>query len=51
MAHEEVAFDRGWIDHNRLEAIGAAMKNTEYGAYLLQLAASARPKMALIVNG
>ena len=48
---EEIAFDRGWIDHNRLEAIGAAMKNTEYGAYLLQLAASARPKMALAVAG
>ncbi len=48
---EEVAFDRGWIDHNRLEAIGVSMKSTEYGAYLLQLAAAARPRIALTVNG
>jgi glucose-1-phosphate thymidylyltransferase len=48
---EEIAFDRGWIDHRRLEMIGRSMKSTDYGAYLLQLAAGARPSMALAANG
>jgi glucose-1-phosphate thymidylyltransferase len=35
---EEIAFEMGWIDQCKLEQIGHSMKNTGYGAYLLQLA-------------
>ena len=39
---EEIAFEMEWIDRDGLEAIGRSMKSTEYGAYLLQLAATPR---------
>jgi glucose-1-phosphate thymidylyltransferase len=35
---EEIAFRMGYIDQARLETLGAAMKNSEYGRYLLQVA-------------
>jgi glucose-1-phosphate thymidylyltransferase len=35
---EEIAFEMGWIDQEKLEKIGHSMKSTGYGAYLLQLA-------------
>ncbi|WP_158814066.1 glucose-1-phosphate thymidylyltransferase RfbA [Methylocapsa sp. S129] len=39
---EEIAFEMEWIDRDGLAAIGQSMKSTEYGAYLLQLAAAPR---------
>jgi len=48
---EEIAFDMGWIDEAALEAIGASMKGTEYGAYLKRLAAAARPAIPLAITG
>ena len=35
---EEIAWRAGWIDTKKLEQLGAAMKMTEYGQYLLSLA-------------
>lgn len=35
---EEVAFRQGWIDAARLGKLGEALKNNEYGEYLLKLA-------------
>ncbi len=34
---EEIAYRYGYITAAQVEAIGAAMKNSGYGAYLLQL--------------
>lgn len=34
---EEIAFLNGWIEKEALATIGAAMKSTEYGRYLLDL--------------
>ncbi len=48
---EEIAFDMGWMDGAELDAIGRSMKGTEYGAYLMRLAAAARPAIPLAVNG
>jgi glucose-1-phosphate thymidylyltransferase len=48
---EEIAFDMGWIDEAALDAIGASMKGTEYGAYLKRLAAAARPSIPLAITG
>lgn len=48
---EEIAFDMGWMDEAELDAIGRSMKGTEYGAYLLRLAAAARPAVPLAING
>jgi len=48
---EEIAFDMGWIDHAELERIGRSMKSTEYGAYLLQLAAGERAEPPLFLKG
>ncbi len=36
---EEIAFRQGWVTREDLKRLGAAMKNSSYGAYLLQLAA------------
>jgi glucose-1-phosphate thymidylyltransferase len=36
---EEIAFRKGFIDLRRLEALGRALEKTEYGRYLLGLAA------------
>jgi len=36
---EEVAFQMGYIDKPQLERLGRAMPNTEYGEYLLRIAA------------
>jgi glucose-1-phosphate thymidylyltransferase len=38
---EEIAFEMDWIGREELETIGQSMNNTEYGAYLLRLAATA----------
>lgn len=35
---EEIAFRQGWIDADRLCALGEGMKNNEYGEYLINLA-------------
>jgi glucose-1-phosphate thymidylyltransferase len=35
---EEIAFRQGWLDAGSLRALAAALKNTEYGAYLAHLA-------------
>jgi len=35
---EEIAWRQGWIDRDELERIGSAMKNSNYGDYLLQIA-------------
>lgn len=40
---EEVAFNRGYIDRAQIEMLGAAMSKTEYGRYLLNIAAEAQP--------
>jgi glucose-1-phosphate thymidylyltransferase len=34
---EEIAYRSGYITAARVEKIGSAMKNSSYGAYLLQL--------------
>jgi glucose-1-phosphate thymidylyltransferase len=34
---EEIAFNRGWLDAERLRAIGTSLSNNGYGQYLLQL--------------
>jgi glucose-1-phosphate thymidylyltransferase len=36
---EEIAYRKGFIDRDQLHAAGKALEKTEYGAYLLQLAA------------
>ncbi len=36
---EEIAFSRGWIDRAQLKALAAPLSKTEYGRYLLELAA------------
>jgi glucose-1-phosphate thymidylyltransferase len=48
---EEIALEMGWIDEAALDAIGASMKGTEYGAYLKRLAAAARPAIPLAITG
>jgi len=35
---EEVAFSKGWISADQVNALGAAMGKTEYGQYLVRLA-------------
>jgi glucose-1-phosphate thymidylyltransferase len=35
---EEIAWRRGWIDREQLAALGREMKNSAYGAYLIDLA-------------
>jgi len=35
---EEIAYRKGYIDAEKLYALGQAMKNTEYGQYLMRLA-------------
>ena len=35
---EEVAFRQGWIDAHALEALGAGMEKSGYGAYLVRIA-------------
>ncbi len=40
---EEIAFRMGYIDQARLEKLGAAMKNSEYGRYLQQVASQGVP--------
>ena len=35
---EEIAFRKGYIDRERLRALGQVMKNNDYGQYLLRLA-------------
>jgi glucose-1-phosphate thymidylyltransferase len=35
---EEIAFRKGYIDRDRLRALGQVMKNNDYGQYLLRLA-------------
>jgi glucose-1-phosphate thymidylyltransferase len=35
---EEIAWRKGWIDRDRLAALGRDMKNSAYGAYLTDLA-------------
>lgn len=39
---EEIAFHEGWIDGAQLERLGNAMKNNEYGRYLLDVALGER---------
>jgi glucose-1-phosphate thymidylyltransferase len=34
---EEIAFEQGWIDENKIADIADQMKNNEYGKYLLDL--------------
>ena len=34
---EEIAFKKGWIDHDRLRVLAAPMKKNQYGQYLLKL--------------
>jgi len=36
---EEIAFRHGWIDANELHVLGSALGKTDYGKYLLRLAA------------
>jgi glucose-1-phosphate thymidylyltransferase len=38
---EEIAYRMGFIDGSQLEALGQSLSSTEYGRYLLQLAAEA----------
>ena len=35
---EEIAYRRGFIDHNQLHELGEALKKTAYGKYLLNVA-------------
>lgn len=35
---EEIAYQRGWIDKDKMWEIGSTMQNNEYGQYLLKLA-------------
>jgi len=35
---EEIAFRQGWIDAGQLDLLGQAMKNNDYGEYLINLA-------------
>jgi len=35
---EEIAFRRGWISRDELDALGAEMKNSSYGEYLRRIA-------------
>lgn len=35
---EEIAYRQGWIDADRLRALGTAMRSNEYGEYLVALA-------------
>jgi glucose-1-phosphate thymidylyltransferase len=35
---EEIAWRRGWIDREKLRALGTELKMTDYGRYLLSLA-------------
>jgi glucose-1-phosphate thymidylyltransferase len=37
---EEIAFNQGWIDAQQMNRMGQAMKKTEYGRYLIALAAA-----------
>lgn len=37
---EEIAYNKGYIDKNKLVEIGKSLKKTEYGQYLLKLALS-----------
>jgi glucose-1-phosphate thymidylyltransferase len=39
---EEIAYRRGFIDRDTLHAVGCALEKTEYGQYLLALAAEPR---------
>ena len=39
---EEIAFHEGWITRPQLEKLGEAMKNNEYGKYLLDVAQGER---------
>ncbi len=34
---EEIAFNRGWLDAERLRVIGGSLSKNGYGQYLLQL--------------
>lgn len=34
---EEIAWNNGWIDDNKLKSIGEELKNTQYGQYILSL--------------
>jgi glucose-1-phosphate thymidylyltransferase len=42
---EEVAFEMGFIDRAQLERLGRSMPNSEYGKYLLSLAAEHSPRI------
>lgn len=39
---EEIAYRRGFIDHNQLHELGEALKKTAYGKYLLNVANEAK---------
>lgn len=39
---EEIALHRGWISAEKVEQLGRQMKGTEYGRYLVEIAAEAR---------
>lgn len=44
---EEVAFEMGFIDRTQLEHLARAMANSDYGQYLLRLAAGPEPRTAI----
>ena len=39
---EEIAFRKGWIDHDKLLALAAPLMKTDYGVYLSRLAEDVR---------
>ena len=44
---EEVAFEMGFIDSAQLERLARALANSDYGQYLLRIAAGPEPRVAM----
>jgi glucose-1-phosphate thymidylyltransferase len=44
---EEVAFEMGLIDSDQLERLARALANSDYGQYLLRIAAGPEPRVAM----
>ena len=48
---EEIAYRRGFIDAERLMRLGEALKKTDYGRYLMEIAAEGMGKQEVEVKG
>jgi glucose-1-phosphate thymidylyltransferase len=48
---EEVAFEMGFIDGAQLERLARALANSDYGQYLLRIAAGPEPRVAMRTGG